>query len=76
MAFLLGCTTSVVSGYIGMKIATYANSRTSYSAIHSLSSAFQVAFRAGCVMGFSLTSLGLLILTIIIAVYDSLYDGP
>jgi inorganic pyrophosphatase len=73
VSFLLGCLTSIVSGFIGMRIATYANSRTSYSAITSLGDAFQCAFRAGCVMGFSLTSLGLLVLVILIAVYDSIY---
>jgi len=75
MAFLVGCLTSVASGYIGMKIATYANSRTSYSAVTSLGDAFKVAFRAGCVMGFSLTSLGLLNLTIIISIFDAISNG-
>jgi inorganic pyrophosphatase len=34
---------------------------------------FSVAYRAGCVMGFSLTSLGLLVITILIAIYTNLY---
>lgn len=38
----------------------------------SLEEAFKIAYRAGCVMGFFLTSLGLLVLTILIAVYRSL----
>jgi len=39
-AFILGCATSIASGFIGMRIATYANSRTSYSAQTSLADAF------------------------------------
>lgn len=35
--------------------------------------AFSVAYRAGCVMGFTLTSLGLLVLTILIAIYTNIY---
>jgi len=32
IAFIVGCVTSIVSGWIGMKIATYANTRTAYMA--------------------------------------------
>jgi Na+/H+-translocating membrane pyrophosphatase len=38
-----------------------------------MSSAFLVAFRGGCVMGFALTSLGLLVLTLLITLYTNLY---
>jgi len=69
IAFLLGAITSVVSGYIGMMIATYANTRTAYNCTKSLSLGFQVAYRSGCVMGFSLVSLGLLVLIIMINVF-------
>ena len=69
----MGAITSILSGYIGMKIATYSNSRTAYKAIESLSEAFKVAYRAGCVMGFFLTSAGLLILVIIIGIYRNIY---
>jgi len=31
-AFIAGVVTSIVSGWIGMKIATYANTRTAYMA--------------------------------------------
>jgi len=39
-AFILGAFTSIVSGFIGMRIATFSNSRTAYSAINSLADAF------------------------------------
>jgi inorganic pyrophosphatase len=38
-----------------------------------MSAAFVVAYRGGCVMGFALTSLGLLVLTLIITLYTNLY---
>ena len=58
-AFVVGSFTSMVCGYIGMAIAVRANYRTTYLAITSLSEAFKLAFRAGCVMGFSSVGLGL-----------------
>lgn len=75
VSFLIGCVTSVISGFVGMKIATYANTRTAYQCTYSMTEGFRVAFRAGCVMGFFLVSLGLLILTILIAVYKSFFSA-
>lgn len=59
-AFLVGAVVSMVSGSLGMAIATSANYRTTYSAKHSLPLAFKTAYRAGVAMGFALVSLGLL----------------
>lgn len=73
VAFILGAVTSIISGYIGMKIATYSNSRTAYKAMSSLAEAFKVSYRAGCVMGFFLTAAGLLVLVILIGVYRSMF---
>lgn len=56
-----------------MYIATYANTRTSFSCIRSLADGFKVAFRAGCVMGFFLVSVGLLILSIIMLIYREIF---
>jgi len=66
LAFVVGALTSVVSGYLGMRIAVYANSRTAIAAQTSFSAAFAAAFRAGSVMGFALVSLALLVLVIVI----------
>ena len=77
-AFVLGAGTSVISGYIGMRVAVYANSRTAYSAINrdnGLANAFIVAFRGGSVLGFCLSSLGLLNLLALILVYKYFYLG-
>lgn len=72
VAFILGALTSIISGYIGMAIATFTNTRVAYTAQFSLSEAFKVAYRAGCVMGFSLTSLGLMVLTFLIMIYGNI----
>lgn len=60
VAFLIGAIVSILSGTIGMIIATQANFRTTFCAKKSLADAFRTAYRAGCGMGFALVSLGLL----------------
>ena len=75
IAFLLGAFTSILSGYIGMKIAVRANVRTARESIDSLESAFIVAFRAGLVLGFTLVGLGLLILCALIIYYTQAKHG-
>jgi inorganic pyrophosphatase len=40
IAFLLGAATSILSGYVGMKIATYANARTALQARKGIAPAF------------------------------------
>ncbi len=69
LAFLFGAIISIVSGFIGMRIATVGNVRTTVSANKSLSEAFNVALRSGAVMGFglvSLASLGLLLVYLLL----------
>ncbi|MFS7926639.1 putative inorganic diphosphatase [Helianthus anomalus] len=51
VSFLLEVITSVLSGFLGMKIATYANPRTTLEARKSVGKAFITAFRSGVVMG-------------------------
>lgn len=52
-----------------MRIAVVSNYRTTYKAIDSLAAAFNVAYRAGCVMGFTSVGLSLSILCSIIILY-------
>lgn len=59
-AFITGGFFSGLSGFIGMKIATAANSRTANACRGSLNSGLRVAFSAGSVMGFVVVGLGLL----------------
>ena len=63
LSFVFGAVTSMVSGYLGMKVAVYSNVRTTISAQKAgWTACFNTAFRAGAVMGFSLCGLGMLVL--------------
>ncbi len=59
-AFLSGGFFSALSGFVGMKIATYANSRTANGARESLNRGLKIAFASGSVMGLTVVGLGLL----------------
>ena len=59
-AFLTGGLFSGLSGFIGMKIATYANSRTANGARDGLNKGLKIAFASGSVMGLTVVGLGLL----------------
>ncbi|KAE8669052.1 Pyrophosphate-energized vacuolar membrane proton pump 1 [Hibiscus syriacus] len=73
ISFLLSAVTSVVSGFLGMKIATYANARTTLEARKGVGKAFITAFRSGAVMGFLLAANGLLVFYIAINVFKLYY---
>lgn len=73
ISFVLGAVTSVLSGFFGMRIATYANARTTLEARKGVGKAFIVAFRSGAVMGFLLAANGLLVLWIVINVFKVYY---
>ena len=51
LSFVVGAVFSALAGYIGMKIATKANVRTTQAARTSLSKALKVSFMGGSVMG-------------------------
>lgn len=59
IAFLTGGFFSGLSGYLGMKTATYASARTANAARRSLDSGLRIAFRSGAVMGLVVVGLGL-----------------
>ncbi|MBE6687164.1 MAG: sodium-translocating pyrophosphatase [Ruminococcaceae bacterium] len=59
-AFITGGFFSALSGFIGMKIATAANTRTANACQEGLNRGLRVAFSAGSVMGFTVVGLGLL----------------
>ena len=58
-AFCTGGFYSCLAGFIGMKIATAANSRTANAARESLNTGLRVAFSSGAVMGFTVVGLGI-----------------
>lgn len=59
-SFLLGAVLSALAGYIGMKVATKANVRTTQAARTSLSHALKVSFTGGSVMGLGVSGLAVL----------------
>lgn len=66
VAFLIGATTSMLCGYLGMLIAVHTNWRTTYACNISIDDGFHVAFKGGQVLGFLLVGLALLVLQILI----------
>lgn len=75
VAFVTGGFFSALSGFIGMKIATQANSRTATAAKKSLNSGLKVAFSAGAVMGFTVVGLGMLDMSIWYYILKFFYRG-
>ena len=59
VAFLTGGFFSGLSGFLGMKTATYASARTANAARNSLNKGLRIAFRSGAVMGLVVVGLGL-----------------
>ncbi|MES1912441.1 MAG: hypothetical protein MHM6MM_004716 [Cercozoa sp. M6MM] len=73
VAFVAGSLTSILSGLLGMKIGVYANARTALRSRQSIGAGFQVAFKAGAVMGFGLVALGLLVAYVVIELFGLYY---
>ncbi len=59
IAYLMGAIFSAVAGFIGMRIATAANTRTAHAARSGAAAALPLAYRGGAVMGFTVAGLGL-----------------
>jgi K(+)-stimulated pyrophosphate-energized sodium pump len=70
-AFLTGGFFSGLCGWLGMKTATYANSRTAQAARNSLPAALKIALRSGAVMGLIVVGFGLLDICIWLLVLKS-----
>ena len=60
VSFIIGAVFSAIAGYIGMKIATKANVRTTQAARSSLAKALQISFAGGSVMGLGVAGLAVL----------------
>ena len=73
IAFVLGAVISIISGFLGMRIAVAANVRTTKECSISLSRGFVVAYKAGSVLGFCLVGFALLFLTLLIMIYRRTY---
>ena len=74
VAFLTGGFFSGLSGFLGMKTATYASARTAHAARGSLNAGLRVAFRSGAVMGLVVVGLGLIDISFWYLLLDWLVD--
>lgn len=70
ISFLTGAFLSALAGYIGMRIATKANVRTTNAARTSLNKALMVAFSGGSVMGIGVVTLGLTGLSLLFIIFN------
>lgn len=73
ISFLIGAFCSALAGFIGMRVATKANVRTTNKARKSMEKALEVAFAGGSVMGLGVVGLGVLGLGGLFLIYSSVY---
>ena len=74
VAYVIGSITSMVCGWIGMSVAVKANYRVTYKAMESLEGAFQTAYAAGSVMGFSMISVSMMMITALLIAYKNTFN--
>ncbi|WP_349352732.1 MULTISPECIES: sodium-translocating pyrophosphatase [unclassified Flagellimonas] len=70
ISFVVGAICSALAGFIGMRVATKANVRTTNAARTSLGKALEVAFAGGAVMGLGVVGLGVLGLSGLFMIYS------
>lgn len=75
VSFVLGAFSSALAGFIGMKVATKANVRTTNAARTSLGKALEVAFVGGSVMGMGVVGIGVLGLSILFIIYSNMFGA-
>ena len=75
LSFVVGAVCSGLAGFIGMRVATKSNVRTTNAARISLGKALEVAFTGGSVMGLGVVGLGVLGLSSLFALYQNIWPG-
>jgi K(+)-stimulated pyrophosphate-energized sodium pump len=75
IAFIIGAVFSATAGFIGMRVATKANVRTTQAARTSLKQALKVSFTGGTVMGLGVASLAVLGLGGLFIVFLAMFSG-
>lgn len=79
ISFIVGAICSALAGFIGMRVATKANVRTTAAARTSLNQALMVAFNGGSVMGMGVVGLGVFGIGVLLLIYASIFgliDNP
>tara|TARA_B100001778_G_scaffold334701_1_gene347229 strand:- start:4729 stop:6852 length:2124 start_codon:yes stop_codon:yes gene_type:complete len=74
VSFVVGALCSGLAGFIGMKVATKANVRTTNAAQESLGKALEIAFSGGAVMGLGVVGLGVLGLGSLFIIYSNMFQ--
>ena len=74
ISFIVGALCSGLAGFIGMKVATKANVRTTNAAQDSLGKALEIAFSGGAVMGLGVVGLGVLGLGSLFIIYNGMFQ--
>ena len=75
LSFVIGALASGLAGFIGMRVATKSNNRTTQAARTSLTQGLKVAFTGGSVMGLSVVGLGVIGLGSLFLFYQSYFDN-
>ena len=75
VSFLVGATCSGLAGFLGMRVATKANFRTAQGARKGISTALEVAFAGGSVMGMGVVGLGIIGIGGLFFLYNHIYVG-
>jgi len=73
ISFIIGAFLSAFAGYLGMRIATKANVRTTQAARTSLAQALKVSFTGGTVMGLGVAGLAIIGLGSLFIVFYTIY---
>ena len=75
VSFVAGAICSALAGFIGMRVATKANVRTTHAARTGLNHALKVAFNGGSVMGMGVVGLGLVGLSSLFLIYTKMFGA-
>lgn len=73
VSFVIGAICSALAGFIGMKVATKANVRTTNAARESLGKGLNIAFAGGSVMGLGVVGLGVLGLSLLFIFFGDMF---
>ncbi len=75
ISYVFGAFCSGLAGWVGMKIATKSNGRTTQAARKSLNDALRVAFAGGSVMGLAVVGIGITGLSILFLIYFNIFGS-